>query len=203
MSTKQNGPPSSTRAREVIRLSIADVTESGLVGSDRAAVLAALVIARLGSSSLDKATEVAERTPGDAPGTRDEDPGDGVLDRIAGRFQLPRSVVELVFDDPEGNPTLVLSGRRLAKDKANATKQIAQLIAGARQAAGVEEWTSLSVIRRSVTDYGKLDGPNFAKHIAQLDDVFVFRGRGASREVGATRPGFEAIADLVRSFEAN
>jgi hypothetical protein len=74
-------------------------------------------------------------------------------------------------------------------------------VAAARQVVGIEEWTSVSTIRKVVTDYGRLDGGNFAATIQQMaDNVAVIRGKGQSRVVKITKPGLEATADLIKGI---
>jgi hypothetical protein len=127
------------------------------------------------------------------------DEGD-VLGRIASALKVDRGILELVYDVRDGEPELVVASRRLASNKAQAARQLAQLISAARQAAGLEEWTSTATIRKVVTDYGKLDVSNFAATIQQMDKVAVIRGKALQREVKITRPGMEATADLIKSI---
>jgi len=131
------------------------------------------------------------------PGAVDEQ---DVLGKIEAALKLDRDVLELVYDVRDGEPELVLAPKKLASNKAQAARQLAQLIAAARQAAGLEEWTSTGPIRRVVTEYGKLDVGNFAATIQQMDKVAVIRGKGQQREVKITRPGMEATRDLITSM---
>ena len=79
---------------------------------------------------------------------------------------------------------------------ATATKQIALLIAGARQAAGIDEWTSWDQFRTVCADYKRLDSGNFAKTIREMEDVFRLR-KESERKLAVTlaRPGWEQFAE--------
>lgn len=122
------------------------------------------------------------------------------MGRVSGALRVTLDVAELVFAEQDGAPHLVISSKRIAQNKAKAARQIAQLIAAARQSAGLEEWTSVGTIRQVVSDYGRLDSSNFAASLQQMDDVAVLRGKGLQREIKITRPGIEATAELVRSL---
>jgi hypothetical protein len=110
------------------------------------------------------------------------------------------SPLELVYADQDGEPHVVISAKKLAQNKALAARQLGQLVAAARQVVGIEEWTSVSTIRKVVTDYGRLDSGNFASTIQQMDNVAVIRGKGQSREVKITKPGLEATADPIKGI---
>ena len=193
----------SARLRAAVAASLADVDAAGVAsGPDRAVVLRMVLSARLGVLATGTPPPPEQRTE-DAAGTAPTSSPSGakgdLLDEISAAMKLPREVVELVYDVRDGELTLIVAPRMLATDKANATRQLAQLVAGGRQAAGVEEWTAIDSVRSVVTDYGRLDSGNFASYIGKLDKVFRFTGKGAKREMKVTRPGMEEIAQLVRS----
>ena len=105
-----------------------------------------------------------------------------------------------IFSHSHHEGCVVISAKKLAQNKALAARQLGQLVAAARQVVGIEEWTSVSTIRKVVTDYGRLDSGNFASTIQQMDNVAVIRGKGQSREVKITKPGLEATADLIKGI---
>jgi hypothetical protein len=189
--------------RAAAMAALADVESMNLKHPvDRAVVLAALLTKRLdllGGASASVHPREHQQRPPLHPGTDPTDDGD-LLGRVCAAMTLPREIVELVYDAHEGDLSVLVSARRLPDDRASATRQLAQLVAGGRQAAGLEEWTSMGVIRAVVTDYGRLDSGNFATTVARLDDVFLFRGKGANRFVKVTRPGMEHVAALVSSL---
>lgn len=196
----------SARLRVGIAAAIADVEAVGLTdGPDRAVALAVLLAARLGllPSVSAPPTPVHPAAPADSATVETALPS-GVagspLSRLAARMKLPAEVIELVYDMQNGDLGVVLSARRLAEDKANATRQLAQIVVAGRQAAELEEWTPVGIVRQVVTDYGRFDSSNFAACIAKLDNVFVFRGKGTNRELKVTRPGMEIVAELVKTL---
>lgn len=124
--------------------------------------------------------------------------GGGGLSQVAVRFGVEAAQIAEVFVDRDEEIRLGIGAKALASSKASATKEISLLIAGARQAAGVEEWTSVNVIRDECKHYGKYDGANFGKTITEMENFFQFTGKGQSREVKMRQPAWEAAGDLVR-----
>ena len=118
------------------------------------------------------------------------------IDSIATKFKLTADVVREVFSvGADSELTLIVPVSKLEKAKSAAAKQIALLIASARQAAGVDtEWTSVEVFRSIASDYGKYDAPNFATTIGSYQTVFSFRGKGQQRHVRVNRQGFDEAA---------
>ena len=123
--------------------------------------------------------------------------GDG-LPQVAVRFGLEVTQVSEVFVDRDEEISLGIGAKAIANSKASGTKEIALLVAGARQATGAEEWTSVNVIRDECKHYGKYDGANFGKTITEMEGLFQFTGKGQSREVKMRQPAWEAAGDLVR-----
>jgi len=120
------------------------------------------------------------------------------LSALTGDLLAPRNVSRIFSRKAS---TFAASAKKLPPNKALAARQLGQLVAAARQVVGIEEWTSVSTIRKVVTDYGRLDGGNFAATIQQMaDNVAVIRGKGQSREVKITKPGLEATADLIKGL---
>ena len=82
---------------------------------------------------------------------------------------------------------------------ATATKEIALLVAGGRQAAGLEAWTSWDEIRRWCGEFKKLDSGNFAKTMREMDDVFNTRKESERKlQVRLAKHGWERVADEIR-----
>ena len=88
---------------------------------------------------------------------------------------------------------------KLDSSTATATKQIALLVAGARQLTGVEEWTDSKEIRRICSDYGRFDTTNFAKTIKVMDDAFSFRGKSQQLQVRLHQRGIDKLKQLITS----
>lgn len=183
--------------RNAIEATIADLDHVGVEGEDRSIVLRAVLALRLGGNT--STTSPAPGLPATAVATTAAATVDesDVLGKIAASMKLSREVLELVYDVQDGQPSLVISAKKLSDRKAEATKVIAQLVAGARQAAGLDEWTSVGTIRSVVNDYGRLDSNNFAVAIQGLDKICLYRGKSTSRELKVTRAGMEEIAALI------
>lgn len=197
MSTITGTDELTSHIRDAIARTIADLDHVGVGGDDRSVVLRAVLAVRLGGALVN--TPVAPVAPLTTIATSISPKGDDsdVLGKIAAAMKLKREVLELVYDIQDGQPALVISAKKLSERKAEATKVIAQLVAGARQAAGLEEWTGVGTIRGVVNDFGRLDGNNFAVTIQGLDKVCLFRGKSTSRELKVTRAGMEEIAALI------
>ncbi len=145
-------------------------------------------------------------TPSESSGAAGVKPGavvgqsgvsDGPLAQIAQRLGVDATLVGEVFTVRDGEVRLAIGSRSLSQGKRPATREIALLVAGARQAAGVEDWTSVGTIREWCEEYGRYDSPNFAKTIADMDDLFQFSGKGQKREVRLRQPAWEEAGDLV------
>lgn len=124
--------------------------------------------------------------------------GEGGLSDIAARFGVDAAMVSEVFVERDGEIHLGIGAKAIAAGKATGTKEIGLLIVGARQAAGVEDWTSVNVIRDEVKHYGKYDQSNFGKTVTEMEDLFQFSGKGQGREVKMRQPAWEAAGALVQ-----
>lgn len=121
----------------------------------------------------------------------------GALAQIADRFGVSEAQLSEVFAERDNESRLAIGTRALPGGKAPATKEIALLVVGARQATG-EEWTSVNVIRDWCKEYGKYDSANFGKTVAGMDNLFQFSGKGQKREVKMRQPAWEEAGDIVR-----
>lgn len=188
-----------TRIRDSIAAALADIDQSDVAAGDRAVVLREVLRLRLGGSALaPEATVHTLETP-PPPAALPIDESD-VLGRISAKLRVERDLLELLYDVQDGKPSVVVSGKKLPDNKSYATKLLAQLVVGARQAAGMEEWTPVGEVRNVVNDYGRLDSGNFAASIQQLDNICLFRGKGANRELKVTKPGMEEIASVIKTL---
>lgn len=125
---------------------------------------------------------------------------DDPLQKISTKLATEIDLIDEAFDVEDGTPKLTIPRSKLSSSKKTATKQIALLVAAARQAAEVEEWTESKVIRDAVEDYGKYNRPNFAAAISMLEDDFSFSGKGRSRKVKVRRDGFKDAGTLVKQL---
>jgi len=122
--------------------------------------------------------------------------GEAPLSRLATRLKLDVVVLADVYHDSGTELELVVSPQKLSTAKSKATKEIALLVAAARQSQG-EEWSYTDVIRKTAEDYKRYDSPNFASALSEMKSEFNVRGSARKRELKLTRPGWEAAAALV------
>jgi hypothetical protein len=103
-----------------------------------------------------------------------------------------------VLDFDEDGIHIMAPRSRFPKQKSAAIQQVATLLVGARQAAGLDdEWTSLTLVREATERLGVDDPSNFAAHIKRLEGIRS-RGSGKSGELRMNSVGFEATAKLIR-----
>jgi hypothetical protein len=152
--------------------------------------------------AIDLLAQAAGRQPAaprpPAPGVgdpiaNDDDP----LGKIAARLNVDVEVVREVYHVEGDKFEVVVAVARLEAGMSPATKQIALLIPAARQAAGIEEWTSVDHIRKVSVDYGRYDSANFASAVRETAGL-QFRQENRKTMDRVTRPGFEAATALVR-----
>ncbi|MDI3340091.1 MAG: hypothetical protein QJR03_06120 [Sphaerobacter sp.] len=118
--------------------------------------------------------------------------------RIAERLKLDMGVVSQVYDCEGDSLRVIVPSGRLGSTVAQATRELALLVAAGRQAGGYDpEWTSVAEIRAVCEEYGKYDSANFASIIKGMDNCFLMKDKGIQRKVKLSRPGWEAAADLV------
>lgn len=201
MTTATETNASADAVRQAAAAALADVNALEVEGEDRKIVLKALLEARLGGSAPVSPALAARPAPN---GTTQDAPQavatDDVMGRVGAALKVDRDTLDLVYALQDGEPHVVISAKKITQNKAHAARQLGQLVAAARQAAGLEEWTSVSTIRKIVSDYGRLDSGNFASAIQQMDSVAVIRGKGQQREVKITKPGMEATAELINTL---
>lgn len=123
---------------------------------------------------------------------------DDPVERIAHRAQVNPQLLRELYDVDGGVLSLVVGPRRIDGGFAAATRQLTLLVAGGRQAAGFDDWTSLSHIRAMCENYGRLDHANFAATVRSMHDEFSFRGSGEQRTIRLTMAGWERWVTLVR-----
>jgi hypothetical protein len=117
---------------------------------------------------------------------------------LASRLGVTYEDVSEVFSFSEKGPELIVGSSKIPAQAAAAAKELAILIAAARQGTALEEWTAFSDIRDALAQYGRLDSNNFATTMKELDAVFSFRSPSPrKREVKLNRPGWERATALV------
>lgn len=119
------------------------------------------------------------------------------LQRIAERLKVSTDRVKEVYDYDEINGlNPVVPVGKLDTTKASATREIALLVAGGRQVAGIEEWTGVRSIREVCEHYGKYDSANFAASVRKMEEVFSFKGAGQKRQVRINKIGEEELREF-------
>ena len=93
------------------------------------------------------------------------------IDAVARYFKISPEDVQHIFEVGEEAPELVIGTGNLPTPKAQATREIALLVAGARTALGFQ--TTTSDIRTVVDDYGKYDSANFMATLTDMDEISV------------------------------
>lgn len=192
----------------VVRETIALLDEMGLKASERELVLREVLRARLGSGARGANVPQPGAGAGSGNGWTPQQPlapivpdgSDPVLAAICSKLNISADTAELVYAVEDGQPQLVVSPKKISGNKSQQTRTIAKLVAAARQAAGIEEWTTAKTVREVVTTYGALDPSNFATTFGQLEDVAVIKGSGQERAIKITRPGYEAVGEAIKSF---
>lgn len=181
---------------EILIQAASDIENSGIPTDLRPAAFTKLVDLRLATSVPSSNHGIARVDPPETPTAAGSST---VLADIASRVQVSYDSVAEIYHESEGDLGLSVASSKLAPGKAGGTKEIALLVAAGRQASGIDtEWTSASEIRKQSKDYNRFDQGNFAGAITEMADVFSFRGRGPSREVRVSRPGWEAATQLMK-----
>jgi hypothetical protein len=120
-----------------------------------------------------------------------------LLGRIAGKLGVDHAIVAEVYEEADTEVRVVVAPKRLDKSKMAATKVMSLLVAGGRQAAGLEETTAFEKIREAAEDYGIYDQNNFARTITDMGDDFIISGSKRSRTVRLRSPAWEKLKDHV------
>lgn len=123
------------------------------------------------------------------------------LGLLASRVDASASALADLFDISEGSVSLHVASARIAPTKSKATKEIALLVAAARQGSGTDEtWTGVDHIRETLQQYKRYDTNNFAAYLKATGDAFNFRGKGSSTEIRLTKIGWEMATNLIQSL---
>jgi hypothetical protein len=190
------GEDMARKIENVLREAAAAVEAAELPDDLRSAAFAKAVdlIAGTKEPGAQSTTSTAETEPRKMSNDRE------LLSKIAERLEVDPELVSEAFAIEDGEPSLAVARTKLANTDQGAAKQIALLVAAARQAAGVEDWTDSSVIREAVVSYNRFDTNNFAKAVNALEDDFSFSGKGQARRVRVRRDGFRNAGALVQEL---
>ena len=183
-----------------------DVNEvKKIIEQAQEAVSAADVDADLRTSAFEKAVELLAGTvaPGAAASVGTPapvgEPGDspGILGKIGRKLKVDQAVIEDVFAVKDGILAVMVPNDALDLSKRGGTQELSVLTAAGRQAAGIEEWTSLETIREVCEYFGRHDSANFSKAVLDQGDLMRFAGTSRKREVQLRQAGWEEASQLV------
>lgn len=133
---------------------------------------------------------------GSAAGTTSAD--GTLLGKVASKLKLDVATVKEVLHEEDGKFDVIVSPGALEKAKSTGMKQLALLVAVARQGAELEEFTEADHIRYFADTFGKYDEGNFATDLKSMTEEFRIRRDGRKILVKLSRPGWDAAAALVR-----
>jgi hypothetical protein len=167
----------------------ADIVAAAQIPDDLRAVALGKAVDLLAGESRGAAPK---RESGSAEGT------DDLLERIATKLGLEVELVEETFEVQDDQVQLTIPRAKLDSTKTGGAKQIAVLVAAARQAAGVEDKTSVDVIRLVADEYGKYDSANFSTSLHEQGDYYNITGPTRARELKVKRAGFDEAAALLK-----
>ena len=103
------------------------------------------------------------------------------VDAIARYFEVKPEEVAHIFNTKAEEPVLQVHLGGLPDSRAEAAREIALLVGGARTALGLE--TSTSDIRSAADNYGKLDTGNFMKTLGAMSEISVLGRHGSPNRV--------------------
>jgi hypothetical protein len=193
-----------TDIRTILQETLADLTAANVPDDLRPVAFETILIARLredtGRASDPTVSKPLQLLAGGHDG--DDFAPAPPMESIAQRLGLDIETVKEVFNvTTEGEIELVVPAAKLPAASAIATKDIALLVAAARQAGGGEEWTPFGAIRTVADDYRRLDSSNFATTIQDMKNFFAIRSSSPrKKEVRMTRPAWERASALVREL---
>jgi hypothetical protein len=149
------------------------------------------------------AGEVGERTPsgGGAAPTPVTIIDDGtLLSKVATKLKVSPETVGEVLHEKDGRFDVIVPPAKLAAGKAPGMKQLALVVAAARQGAELDDFTDMEHIRHFAVEFNKYDSANFATDLKDLEDELRFRKEGRKIFVKLTRVGWERAAALIRQL---
>ena len=123
-------------------------------------------------------------------------------DEVARYFGIAPEAVADLFDLSAEIPTLQLPTGTLSRAKAQAVREIALLVCGARTALGLD--TGARDIRDVAEHYSRLDSGNFMKQLTDFELIAVRGKPGSSNRLVRMRAtGAEASRELAQRLVSN
>lgn len=175
------------------------VDEAGIKGDLRTIAFEKAVELVAASAGMPVGKAATPSGAGAAAKTRT--PSDGsLLASVADKLKLDVETVKEVFHEADGKFDIIVPSSKLEKAKSTGMKQIALLVAAARQGGELEEFTDADQIRSFAEQFKKYDGGNFATDLQSMTDEFRIRRDGRKIYVKLSRPGLERATELVKKL---
>ena len=120
-------------------------------------------------------------------------------DALAHYFKIDSLDVQHIFDISDQEPQLVVATGRLAPSKAEGTREITLLVAGARTALGQQ--TESTHIRQTADHFGRYDSANFMTSLGRMPEISLLgKPRSPNRVVRMRATGAEAAQALAQKI---
>jgi len=120
-----------------------------------------------------------------------------MLGKIATKLNVNNDQVGYLFEEDDGELHFV--GRRyLPTQKKDAQPAAMLLLAAGRQAAGVDDFTLVSLGRDLVADLGVIDKNTWIPQVKSLGDLVRRRGEGSKLAIKLTQAGWDDVRSRVR-----
>jgi hypothetical protein len=125
--------------------------------------------------------------------------GATAVQAIAKKFKLDSGVVARVVEIDGDDIHLISPRNALEETTRDAARQIAVVIAAARQASGLDDGSTPLAVIRARCDYHGVADSNFSRFMKDIPGTRI-TGTGQNRALVVNIQGFEAAAALVESF---
>lgn len=160
----------------------------------------------LAGSGSSRTSEQGSTTRTPPPMTAPPEGADGTFaseqqraDALAHYFKIDSPDVQHIFDLSDHEPQLVVATGRLASSKAEGTREITLLVAGARTALGQQ--TESTHIRKIADHFGRYDSANFMTSLGKMPEISLLgKPRSPNRVVRMRATGAEAAQALAQKI---
>jgi hypothetical protein len=135
-----------------------------------------------------------------SPGGGGEAPGEGGLSAIAEKLGIEEEDASYLFDIEGRDLYLTVSRDRLAKDRADAMREVAFLVVAGRQAAGLDtDRTDSGHVRTQGVHLNVMNKNTFREEMGKLSPYITAKNSGRfARSLKMTRGGFDEAAKLAK-----
>jgi hypothetical protein len=170
----------------------------------------------LRQSAFEKAVDLLAASQGAGAAIQPPPSGSGGTGRIAGaaaavddgtllskvgvRLKIGMESIGEVLHEKDGRFDIIVPPAKLAAGKAPGMKQLALIVAAARQGAELDDFTDMEHIRHFAIEFNKYDSANFSTDLKDLEDELRYRKEGRKMFVKLTRVGWERAATLIRQL---